>query len=72
MNSHTTPDSEAPVAAESPTNEAIPAFRFPFSPELFSPARKQQKTSQPQGNKSNHDQRPGPAPRGTRRSMGKR
>nr|WP_229779514.1 hypothetical protein [Pseudomonas matsuisoli] len=51
---------------------AIPAFTFPFSPDAYAPGKKDDQPWHQKGNKSNHDKRPGPAPRGTRRSMGKR
>jgi hypothetical protein len=49
----------------------IPAFSFPFKPGELAQARKDQPYYQKSG-KSNHEKRPGAAPAGTRRSMGKR
>ena len=51
---------------------ASPAFRFPFSPETYAPKKNDDQPWHQRNNKSNHDKRPGMAPRGTRRSMGKR
>ena len=62
-------DSAADQGAETPV---IKPFSFPFSPEVFAPAQRNDKPWHQHGNKSNHDQRPGAAPKGTRRSMGKR
>lgn len=50
---------------------AIPAFSFPFKPGELLQAKKQTTPYKGAG-KSNHDKRPGAAPSGTRRSMGKR
>ncbi|SDT94175.1 hypothetical protein SAMN05216296_0758 [Pseudomonas pohangensis] len=80
MNSTTKPSSEheetrhsEPVAvADGVATTPIKPFSFPFSPEVFAPTRRNDKPWHQQGNKSNHDQRPGAAPKGTRRSMGKR
>ncbi|UZJ59675.1 hypothetical protein OKW98_24540 [Pseudomonas sp. KU26590] len=58
-------------AAAADTKPAIPAFSFPFkSGELLQAKKDQQHYKGP--GKSNHDKRPGAAPSGTRRSMGKR
>ncbi|WP_263145297.1 hypothetical protein [Pseudomonas sp. RIT-PI-AD] len=57
--------------AGEPAQAEIPAFEFPFSPGQFLKA-KNEKNRPPKGHVSQHDKRPGPAPRGTRRSMGKR
>jgi hypothetical protein len=64
---------ESADANTSPTGEkpAIPAFRFPFKPGELAQAKKDQPRYKGPG-KSNHDKRPGAAPSGTRRSMGKR
>ena len=64
--------SEPDVVADNAEKSAIKPFSFPFSPEVFAPANRDDKPWHQQGNKSNHDQRPGAAPKGTRRSMGKR
>lgn len=50
---------------------AVPAFAFPFKPADFAQSKDNQPWYQ-QSNKSRHDSRPGAAPSGTRRSMGKR
>jgi hypothetical protein len=50
---------------------AIPAFSFPFKPGQLAQARKDQPYYQ-KSDKSSHEKRPGAAPAGTRRSMGKR
>jgi hypothetical protein len=60
------------AAADTPTATPVKPFTFPFDPALFSPGKAADKPWQQKSAKSNHDQRPGPAPRGTRRSMGKR
>lgn len=58
-------------AAPAETKPAIPAFSFPFKPGELLQAKKDQQHYKGSG-KSNHDKRPGVAPSGTRRSMGKR
>lgn len=50
---------------------AIPAFSFPFKPGELMQAKKDQPYYKKSG-KSSHEKRPGAAPSGTRRSMGKR
>ncbi len=62
-------DAQSPAAAE---QSAVPAFRFPFSPELYAPKKDDELPWHQRNNKSNHDKRPHAPPRGTRRSMGKR
>lgn len=64
-----TPSSETPT--EQPAAERIPSFSFPFRPGQFNATRDNQPWYQ-KNNGCNHDCRPGPAPRGSRRSMGKR
>jgi len=59
-------------ADESAKAETIKPFSFPFSPEVFAPAKSNNKPWHQHGNKSNHDKRPDAAPKGSRRSMGKR
>lgn len=71
----TPPSDDASAPADTAGQEhaaRVEPFKFPFSPEVFAPAKGNDKPWHQKGNKSNHDQRPGPAPRGTRRSMGKR
>lgn len=66
---------EQATAAAAPAEAGIPevpAFRFPFSPDVYAPKKGDEQPWHQQGNKSNHDKRPGMAPKGTRRSMGKR
>ncbi|MGI3745248.1 MAG: hypothetical protein ACRYF8_07115 [Janthinobacterium lividum] len=58
-------------AVSADTKPAIPAFSFPFKPGELLQAKKDQQHYKGSG-KSNHDKRPGVAPSGTRRSMGKR
>ena len=61
----------APQTSPTPQSANAP-FRFPFAADTYAP-KKDAKTAWPGNDKnSNHDQRPGPAPRGSRRSMGKR
>lgn len=50
----------------------IPAFSFPFSAAAFAPNKSDEQPWHQKNNQSNHDKRPGRAPNGTRRSMGKR
>ncbi len=61
----------ADTAADSSAS-AVKPFSFPFAAETFSPTANKDKPWHQLGNKSNHDKRPGAAPKGTRRSMGKR
>ncbi|HWR81201.1 MAG TPA: hypothetical protein VN303_13500 [Pseudomonas sp.] len=63
---------EAGSTDESTPKSAIKPFAFPFSPEVFAPGKSNDQPWHQKGNKSNHDQRPGAAPKGSRRSMGKR
>lgn len=56
--------------SEGGVNE-IPAFKFPFSPEAYAP-KTENGQRYPKPNKCDHTKHPGMAPRGTRRSMGKR
>lgn len=55
-----------------PQAPAIPEFRFPFSPATFAPGKSDGQPWHRKGNKSAHEKKIGPAPNGTRRSMGKR
>lgn len=65
------PQEPEQAVAEQPA-KAAPAFRFPFSPETYAPKKNDGEQWHNRNNKCNHDKRPGMAPRGTRRSMGKR
>jgi len=71
----TSPDDSLPATpptdAADTTERAIPDFAFPFSPKRFQKAKDDQPTHW-KAHPSQHDTRPGPAPRGSRRSMGKR
>ena len=67
-----TPCEAQPTGAETGQSDGIPAFRFPFSPETYAPKQNDGQPWHQRNNKSNHDKRPGMAPRGTRPSMGKR
>lgn len=67
----TSPCQDEQTAADSP-QAATPTFRFPFSPATYAPKQSDDQPWHQRNNKSNHDKRPGMAPRGTRRSMGKR
>lgn len=73
---HTPEDTPSPQDAQTPTgaeqDAAVPAFRFPFSPEVYAPKSGDDQPWHQRNNKSNHDKRPHAPPRGTRRSMGKR
>lgn len=51
---------------------AIPAFKFPFKPAEFAPAKNAQQPWYKNGASNGHAKTPGAAPPGTRRSMGKR
>jgi hypothetical protein len=64
-------DDSVANAAPADAKAAIPAFSFPFKPGELLQAKKDQQHYKGSG-KSNHDKRPGVAPSGTRRSMGKR
>jgi hypothetical protein len=67
-----TPSLDAVVEDPSVDSAApIPAFTFPFKPAAYAAAKKQG-AQYPGAGKSRHDQTPGRAPNGTRRSMGKR
>ncbi|WP_025129476.1 hypothetical protein [Pseudomonas sp. PH1b] len=62
-------------AVESTVTEdkaAIPAFKFPFKPSEFAPAKNAQQPWYKNGASNGHTKTPGAAPPGTRRSMGKR
>jgi hypothetical protein len=63
---------ESTSTDNTPEKEGIKPFAFPFSPEVFAPTKRNDQPWHQKGNKSNHDQRPGAAPKGSRRSMGKR
>lgn len=65
------PETVDNAATEAETKAEIPAFSFPFKPGELLQAKKDQGWYQ-KGGKSNHEKRPGAAPAGTRRSMGKR
>ncbi|MBL4835431.1 MAG: hypothetical protein JKY26_15800 [Pseudomonas sp.] len=65
-----TPEDAEPVVTTA--KAGVPAFKFPFSPANFAP---RQASSQPwhgKGSTSRHEKKIGMAPKGTRRSMGKR
>ncbi|MGA8136889.1 MULTISPECIES: hypothetical protein [Pseudomonas] len=68
------PGEEPVVEAEPAVSEkpAVPAFSFPFNPAEFAAAKKAGQTWYQKGGKDGHHERPGRAPNGTRRSMGKR
>ena len=76
MNSSSQPDTTQPsehIAEQGVVKKnAIKPFSFPFSADVFAPAKQNDKPWHQHGNKSNHDQRPDAAPKGSRRSMGKR
>lgn len=65
-------DTPAATSADATERAEIPAFRFPFSPQTYASKNGTEKPWYQHNNKCNHEQRPGMAPRGTRRSMGKR
>ncbi|ARU89249.1 hypothetical protein [Pseudomonas sp. M30-35] len=60
------------ATGETAAKPAIPAFKFPFSPATFAPGKNEGQAWHGKGNKSAHEKKIGPAPSGTRRSMGKR
>ncbi|MBD9484801.1 hypothetical protein IB229_17600 [Pseudomonas sp. PDM14] len=64
------PAVDAPVA--NPEKAAIPAFRFPFSPATYAPNKNAGQAWHQKGSNASHEKKIGPAPSGTRRSMGKR
>ncbi len=59
-------------SATAPRKPGIDAFRFPFAPSAYAASKKDDQPWHQKGNKSNHDQRPGLAPKGSSKSMGKR
>jgi len=59
------------TAEESRKPGSIPAFGFPFAMAELAKSKNDKPWYQ-KPNSSNHDKTPGPAPRGTRRAMGKR
>lgn len=62
-----------PEATGEPSSKpVIPAFKFPFSPATFAPGKNDNQAWHGKGHKSAHEKKIGPAPNGTRRSMGKR
>ncbi len=67
-----TPEATSPSQGEQAPAAEAPAFRFPFTAETYAPKKNGEQPKHPGNNKSNHDKRPGAAPRGTRKSMGKR
>ncbi|NWA01342.1 hypothetical protein [Pseudomonas gingeri] len=68
------PDQAPVVEAELAVGEkpVIPAFSFPFKPAEFAAAKKTGQAWHQKNGKDGHHERPGRAPNGTRRSMGKR
>lgn len=65
------PDSPSEVDATADASEKKAGFSFPFSAFTKGAKDKAQLGYKPM-DKSNHDKKPGRAPNGTRRSMGKR
>jgi hypothetical protein len=59
------------AVVESRRPGSIPAFGFPFSMAELAKSKNDKPWYQ-KPNSSNHDKTPGPAPKGTRRAMGKR
>ena len=59
-------------SADSDSNAAIPAFKFPFKPGELAAAKAGNQLWYKNGAKNGHTKVPGAAPPGTRRSMGKR
>ncbi len=51
---------------------AVPAFKFPFAPGNFAPQKTPSQPWHQKGNNARHEKKIGMAPKGTRRSMGKR
>lgn len=64
-------DASVDANAAADTKPVIAPFSFPFKPGELLQAKKDKQHYKGSG-KSNHDKRPGVAPSGTRRSMGKR
>lgn len=62
----------APRDSATAAKPLIPSFRFPFSPGTFAPAKTDSQSWQQKTNNRAHEKKIGPAPSGTRRSMGKR
>lgn len=65
-------DDAAETADIGEKKAAIPAFTFPFKPGQFAAAKDNQPSHYQKSNKHGDSKRPGVAPAGTRRSMGKR
>ena len=51
---------------------SVPAFKFPFAPANFAPKKASAQSWQQKDNNPRHEKKIGMAPKGTRRSMGKR
>lgn len=51
---------------------AVPTFKFPFAPANFAPQKTPSQPWHQKGNNARHEKKIGMAPKGTRRSMGKR
>lgn len=66
-----TPAETAQASADQPA-AATPNASFLLSPATYAPKKGDAQPWHQRNNKSNHDKRPGMAPKGTRRSMGKR
>ncbi|WP_373185669.1 hypothetical protein [Halopseudomonas sp.] len=65
-------ESDQVEATDDKSRPVVPAFKFPFRPGDFAP---QKNTGQPRiskGSNARHEKKIGMAPKGTRRSMGKR
>lgn len=71
-NAATVPEDAADNDTAATPSAAIPAFRFPFSPATFAPGKSDSQPWHRKGSTSGHEKKIGPAPNGTRRSMGKR
>ncbi|GGC88913.1 hypothetical protein [Halopseudomonas salina] len=50
----------------------VPAFKFPFAPANFAPKQAPAQPWHQKGSNARHEKKIGMAPKGTRRSMGKR
>jgi hypothetical protein len=65
------PQGEEIAAEQGRKPGSIPAFGFPFAMADLAKSKNDKPWYQ-KSNSSNHDKTPGPAPKGTRRAMGKR
>jgi hypothetical protein len=71
-NSQVIPDASQTSAHDESVKTSVPAFKFPFAPANFAPKKTSAQSWQQKGSNARHEKKIGMAPKGTRRSMGKR